>query len=66
MWSAPVDTATVDELDQRYTLVPADFKDGYLVQIVKDFREQKPKGSIIIFTDTCRCVEYEKEKCLKH
>lgn len=54
MWSAPVETATVEELDQRYILVPADFKDGYLVHVVQNFREEKPKGSIIVFTDTCR------------
>ncbi|KAI9563095.1 hypothetical protein GHT06_010552 [Daphnia sinensis] len=57
MWSAPVDTATVEELDQRYILVPADFKDGYLVHVVQNFREEKPKGSIIIFTDTCRSCQ---------
>lgn len=54
MWSAPVETATVEELDQRYVLVPADFKDGYLVHIVHKFREDKPQGSIIVFTDTCK------------
>ena len=56
MWSAKVDTATVDELDQRYVLVPADFKDGYLVHIVQKFRQDKPGGSIIVFTDTCKSV----------
>nr|CAH0102147.1 unnamed protein product [Daphnia galeata] len=57
MWSAPVETATVEELDQRYILVPADFKDGYLVHVVQNFREEKPKGSIIVFTDTCRSCQ---------
>lgn len=54
MWSASTDTATVEELDQRYVLVPSDFKDGYLVNIVQNFRQDKPGGSIIVFTDTCK------------
>ena len=56
MWAASVETATVETLDQRYVLVPADFKDGYLVQIVQNFRGENSKGSIIIFTDTCKYV----------
>lgn len=54
MWSAVVESATVEELDQRYVLTPADFKDGYLIHIVQNFRAEKPGGSIIIFTDTCK------------
>ena len=54
MWSAVVECATVEELDQRYVLTPADFKDGYLILIVQHFRAEKPSGSIIIFTDTCK------------
>lgn len=57
MWSAVVECATVEELDQRYVLTPADFKDGYLIHIVQNFRAEKPSGSIIIFTDTCKSCQ---------
>ena len=54
MWEAPVESVTVDTLDQRYLLTPPDVKDGYLVHVVQKFRNDKPKGSIIVFTDTCK------------
>jgi len=54
VWEATVESVTVDALDQRYLLTPVDFKDGYLVHVVRRFRSEKPKGSIIIFTDTCK------------
>jgi len=57
MWEAPVESVTVDTLDQRYLLTPPDVKDGYLVHVVQKFRNDKPKGSIIVFTDTCKSCQ---------
>ncbi|XP_013785487.1 probable ATP-dependent RNA helicase DDX49 [Limulus polyphemus] len=53
-WSAPAAVATVEELDQRYVLVPSHVRDAYLVHVVKNFVERNPKGSVIIFTSTCK------------
>lgn len=46
--------ATVEQLEQRYVLCPGDVKDGYLVQVIREFRETDEKGNIMIFTDTCK------------
>jgi ATP-dependent RNA helicase DDX49/DBP8 len=54
MWEAPAEVATVEELDQFYALCPMNVKDSYLVQTVRIFREKNEKGSIMIFTDTCK------------
>lgn len=48
------DAATVEELEQKYVLCPKDIKDGYLIQVIIEFREINEKGSIMIFTDTCK------------
>ena len=50
-------TATVDSLEQRYILTPREAKNGYLVQLVLDTREKRPKDSIIVFTKTCKTAE---------
>jgi hypothetical protein len=59
MWEAPAEVATVEQLDQFYILCPVNVKDSYLVQTVRMFQEKNEKGSIMIFTDTCK---YEGEK----
>ena len=43
--------ATVQELDQRFLLIPSQVKDSYLVHLLQTFIENK---SVIIFTHTCR------------
>ncbi|XP_068082762.1 probable ATP-dependent RNA helicase DDX49 [Anabrus simplex] len=48
------DIATVEQLKQFYVLCPVDVKDGYLVETVRTFRSENEKGSIMIFTDTCK------------
>jgi ATP-dependent RNA helicase DDX49/DBP8 len=48
--------ATVEELDQRYALMPADVKDAYMVHIIDTFLEKNKSSSIIIFTSTCKYV----------
>jgi ATP-dependent RNA helicase DDX49/DBP8 len=54
MWEAPAEVATVEELDQFYILCPVNVKDSYLVETVRMFQEKNEKGSIMIFTDTCK------------
>jgi len=51
------DTATVATLEQRFILTPREAKNGYLVQLVLDTREKKPKDSIMVFTKTCKTAE---------
>lgn len=45
---------TVEQLDQRYLLVPEKVKDAYLVHLVQTFQDQQEDCSIIIFTNTCK------------
>ncbi|VDN59463.1 unnamed protein product [Dracunculus medinensis] len=46
--------ATVEKLDQKYVLCPQAVKDAYLVYVVKNFYENRPESSILIFSQTCR------------
>uniref|UniRef100_A0A915AR27 RNA helicase n=2 Tax=Parascaris univalens TaxID=6257 RepID=A0A915AR27_PARUN len=46
--------ATVDRLDQKYVLCPNAVKDAYLVYVVKNFHQNRPDSSILIFSHTCR------------
>ncbi|CAH0392930.1 unnamed protein product [Bemisia tabaci] len=48
------EVATVDELEQLYVLCPLDIRDGYLVEVIRLYREENPRSSMIIFTDTCK------------
>ncbi|XP_059480120.1 probable ATP-dependent RNA helicase DDX49 [Neocloeon triangulifer] len=48
------EVATVEELKQHYVLCPGAVKDGYLVQIIRKFKESHPRGSIMVFTNTCK------------
>nr|XP_039272553.1 probable ATP-dependent RNA helicase DDX49 [Styela clava] len=54
VWSEPKTVSTVDELDQRYVLIPEHVKDGYLVFICNSILESSPNHSIMIFTKTCK------------
>lgn len=54
MFESAAEVKTVDELEQFYVLCPQNVKDGYLVEIVRNFREKDEKGLIMIFTDTCK------------
>lgn len=53
-WEQQSERATVDELDQRFVLTPRDYRDGYLVHVIQKCREKDERGSIIIFTKTCK------------
>ncbi|VDM39790.1 unnamed protein product [Toxocara canis] len=48
------DVATVEQLDQKYVLCPHAVKDAYLVYVVKNFYQNRPSSSILIFSHTCR------------
>ncbi|XP_039295329.1 probable ATP-dependent RNA helicase DDX49 isoform X5 [Nilaparvata lugens] len=54
MWEQKDDIITVEELDQFYVLCSTAVKDGYLVEAIRTFKKTCEKGSIIIFTDTCK------------
>ncbi|NXR78266.1 DDX49 helicase, partial [Pycnonotus jocosus] len=45
---------TVEQLQQRYLLVPEALKDAHLVHLVQNFQEQHHDWAIIIFTKTCK------------
>ncbi|XP_062365917.1 probable ATP-dependent RNA helicase DDX49 [Cinclus cinclus] len=53
-WEAVSQVRTVEELEQRYLLVPEALKDAHLVHLVQSFREQHEDWAIIIFTKTCK------------
>ncbi|KAK8750843.1 hypothetical protein OTU49_015022 [Cherax quadricarinatus] len=46
--------ATVQQLDERYALVNPIVKDATMIAMVLQQTEQKPRGLIMIFTDTCK------------
>ncbi|KYO42686.1 probable ATP-dependent RNA helicase DDX49 [Alligator mississippiensis] len=53
-WESPAEVRTVDELDQRYLLVPERVKDAYLVHLIQTFQDEHEDWSIMIFTSTCK------------
>ncbi|XP_009886165.1 PREDICTED: probable ATP-dependent RNA helicase DDX49, partial [Charadrius vociferus] len=53
-WEAVSEVRTVDELDQRYLLVPEAIKDAYLVHLIQTFHDEHSDWAIIIFTKTCK------------
>jgi len=55
--TSPDEETTVDTLDQRFVLTPKEAVNGYLVQLVRQTRENDPAHSIIVFTKTCRRCE---------
>ncbi|XP_023333384.1 probable ATP-dependent RNA helicase DDX49 [Eurytemora carolleeae] len=59
------ETATVSTLEQRFILTPFEAKNAYLVQLVLETREKKPKDSIMIFTRTCKTAELLERTFIK-
>lgn len=53
-WESQSEVRTVDELDQRYILVPERVKDAYLVHLIQIFQDKHSDWSVIIFTNTCK------------
>ncbi|XP_038596548.1 probable ATP-dependent RNA helicase DDX49 isoform X2 [Tachyglossus aculeatus] len=53
-WEAQSQVRTVEQLHQRYLLVPEKVKDAYLVHLIQTFQDEHEDWSIIIFTNTCK------------
>ncbi|XP_017582998.1 PREDICTED: probable ATP-dependent RNA helicase DDX49, partial [Corvus brachyrhynchos] len=53
-WEAASEVRTVEQLEQRYLLVPEAVKDAYLVHLVQTFQDEHDDWAIIIFTKTCK------------
>nr|XP_020636636.1 probable ATP-dependent RNA helicase DDX49 [Pogona vitticeps] len=53
-WESTSEVRTVEQLDQRYLLVPEKVKDAYLIHLVQTFQDEHEDWSIIIFTNTCK------------
>ncbi|XP_017906951.1 PREDICTED: probable ATP-dependent RNA helicase DDX49 isoform X2 [Capra hircus] len=56
-WEAQAPVRTVEQLDQRYLLVPEKVKDAYLVHLIQNFHDEHEDWSIIIFTNTCKTCQ---------
>jgi ATP-dependent RNA helicase DDX49/DBP8 len=56
-YEAPPEVAIVEELDERYVVMPNKVKECYLVYFLQRFHNAEEK-SIIIFTRTCRYSPY--------
>ncbi|XP_017529984.3 probable ATP-dependent RNA helicase DDX49 isoform X1 [Manis javanica] len=56
-WEAQAPVRTVEQLDQRYLLVPEKVKDAYLVHLIQNFQDEHEDWSIIIFTNTCKTCQ---------
>uniref|UniRef100_K7FNK5 DEAD-box helicase 49 n=1 Tax=Pelodiscus sinensis TaxID=13735 RepID=K7FNK5_PELSI len=56
-WESQAEVRTVDELVQRYLLVPEKVKDAYLVHLIQTFQDEHEDWSIIIFTSTCKSCQ---------
>ncbi|XP_064390499.1 probable ATP-dependent RNA helicase DDX49 [Halichondria panicea] len=55
-WEAPREEATVEELDQKYVLMPAKVKDCYLIYLMEHLHNEEKK-TLILFTPTCRSCQ---------
>ncbi|XP_063770606.1 probable ATP-dependent RNA helicase DDX49 isoform X2 [Pseudophryne corroboree] len=53
-WESTSEVRTVEQLDQRYILVPERVKDAYLVHLIQKFQDEHEDWSIMIFTNTCK------------
>uniref|UniRef100_UPI00358EADDE probable ATP-dependent RNA helicase DDX49 n=1 Tax=Myxine glutinosa TaxID=7769 RepID=UPI00358EADDE len=53
-WESKEPVRTVDELDQRYILVPDQVKDAYLVHLIQRLQDEHEDWPVIVFTNTCK------------
>ncbi|XP_069623820.1 probable ATP-dependent RNA helicase DDX49 [Ranitomeya imitator] len=53
-WESTSEVRTVEQLDQRFILVPEKVKDAYLVHLIQTFQDEHEDWSIMIFTSTCK------------
>lgn len=45
---------TVEQLEQRYVLVPERVKDAYLVHLLQRFQDAHEDWAVVVFTSTCK------------
>lgn len=55
-WQMVSESTSVESLDQRYVLVPAQVKDCYFLQVIKSLQESGDQ-SVIVFTHTCKSCQ---------
>ncbi|XP_002735561.1 putative ATP-dependent RNA helicase DDX49 [Saccoglossus kowalevskii] len=53
-WQSKAEIATVEQLDQKYVLIPAKVRDAYLVHILQKICSETEDYSMIIFSNTCK------------
>ncbi len=58
VWKSDETVVTVNELNQYYVLCPNHAREGYLVEVIRVFVTEDNKSSIMIFTDTCKWVNF--------
>ncbi|KAM9329058.1 putative ATP-dependent RNA helicase DDX49 [Gastrophryne carolinensis] len=56
-WESTSEVRTVEQLDQRYILVPEKVKDAYLVHLIQKFQDEHEDWSIMVFTNTCKSCQ---------
>ncbi|XP_042213499.1 probable ATP-dependent RNA helicase DDX49 [Homarus americanus] len=57
LWQSTNKQATVQQLDERYALVNPIVKDATMIATVLQHTEEKPRGLILIFTNTCKSTQ---------
>ncbi|KAM5194444.1 putative ATP-dependent RNA helicase DDX49 [Mantella aurantiaca] len=53
-WESTSEVRTVEQLVQKYILVPEKVKDAYLVHLIQKFQDEHEDWSMMIFTNTCK------------
>uniref|UniRef100_V9KKX4 Probable ATP-dependent RNA helicase DDX49 n=1 Tax=Callorhinchus milii TaxID=7868 RepID=V9KKX4_CALMI len=56
-WESKSEVRTVDELEQRYLLIPERMKEAYLVHLIQKTQDEHEDWSIMIFTNTCKMCQ---------
>ncbi|KAG7173528.1 ATP-dependent RNA helicase DDX49-like [Homarus americanus] len=64
LWQSTNKQATVQQLDERYALVNPIVKDATMIATVLQHTEEKPRGLILIFTNTCKSTQKERLSAL--
>ncbi|KAL7646073.1 UNVERIFIED_CONTAM: hypothetical protein RMT77_002974 [Armadillidium vulgare] len=57
VWQSSKKESTVQQLEEKYSLVNPAIKDAAMVSLVLKLKEENPKGLAIIFTDTCKSTQ---------
>ncbi|KAB7505925.1 putative ATP-dependent RNA helicase DDX49 [Armadillidium nasatum] len=57
VWQSNKKESTVQQLEEKYSLVNPAIKDAAMVSLVLKLKKENPKGLAIIFTDTCKSTQ---------